>query len=98
MIGSESKRRYRIRLAGAFNVDLLRADGSVEQRICFMPEGSLVNGDIMLAQKIALETDEPAARQIANIDWGHYSLMVGRHVTAQDIERLTRVAEWALGS
>jgi hypothetical protein len=33
---------------------------------CFGPEGCLPVGDIMLAQKIALETDEHAALAVAN--------------------------------
>jgi hypothetical protein len=32
---------------------------------CFVPEGSLVAGDVMLAQKIALETSEYAALAVA---------------------------------
>jgi hypothetical protein len=31
-----------------------------------VPEGYLVAGDVMLAQKIALETDERGALQLAN--------------------------------
>lgn len=33
---------------------------------CFVPKGALVGGDIMLAQEIALETDEPTVLAIAN--------------------------------
>ena len=33
---------------------------------CFVPEGYLVTGDVMLAQKIALETDERGALGLAN--------------------------------
>ncbi len=33
---------------------------------CFAPAGYLVAGDIMLAQKIALETDESGALAVAN--------------------------------
>src|SRR5262249_27740792 len=33
---------------------------------CFLPEGALAVSDIMLAQKIALETEERAALAIAN--------------------------------
>ena len=32
---------------------------------CFVPEGNLVPGDVMLAQKIALETDERGALAVA---------------------------------
>jgi hypothetical protein len=33
---------------------------------CFAPKGSLAAGDVMLAQKIALETDERSALTVAN--------------------------------
>ena len=33
---------------------------------CFVPKGYLVPGDVMLAQKIALETDELNALAVAN--------------------------------
>jgi hypothetical protein len=33
---------------------------------CFGPQGYLPVGDVMLAQKIALETNEKAALQVAN--------------------------------
>jgi hypothetical protein len=33
---------------------------------CFVPKGYLVPGDVMLAQKIALERDELAALAVAN--------------------------------
>jgi hypothetical protein len=32
---------------------------------CFVPRGPLVAGDVMLAQKIALETDESGALAVA---------------------------------
>lgn len=66
VIGCHSKRRYRIRQSSSYNVELLRADGTVEEDICFVPQGELVMGDVMLAQKIALETDEKGALAVAN--------------------------------
>ncbi|RZM94007.1 hypothetical protein CWO91_39725 [Bradyrhizobium genosp. SA-3] len=33
---------------------------------CFIPLGGLVAGDVMLAQKIALETDEERALSVGN--------------------------------
>jgi hypothetical protein len=33
--------------------------------VCFAPVGALVQGDVMLAQKIALETDEQSALTVA---------------------------------
>jgi hypothetical protein len=66
--GSASGRRYRIRYGDTFNVDELGADGEASQRLCFRPAGDLVIGDILLAQKIALETDETAALKVANFE------------------------------
>lgn len=66
VIGCHTGRRYRIDRACAFNVKLLRGSGTVEEEICFLPAGNLVSGDVMLAQKLALETDENAALAVAN--------------------------------
>ena len=64
--GSASGKRYRIRPEPQMNIDELDASGARVAVWCFMPEGHLPVGDIMLAQKIALETDEPAAIAIAH--------------------------------
>ena len=40
--------------------------GNPKMGWCFVPNGYLVPGDVMLAQKIALETDELAALAVAN--------------------------------
>jgi len=64
VIGGATGRRYRIRHGIIFNVDLLS-----EQRVvslCFRPRGDLPLGDIMLAQKNALELFELEALKIAN--------------------------------
>lgn len=39
-----------------------------------MPLGELTTGDVMLAQKIALKTNEPAALNVANRLLGRQSL------------------------
>ena len=43
-------------------------DGAGRPRVgwCFAPKGHLVAGDVMLAQKIALEIDERGALTVAN--------------------------------
>ncbi len=66
VIGSDSGKRYRISHGAAMNVHEL--DGAGRPRIgwCFVPKGYLVAGDVMLAQKIALETDERGALAVAN--------------------------------
>ena len=48
------------------NIDELNSDGRVVAQWCFAPQGKLVVGDVMLAQKIALETMELEALRKAN--------------------------------
>jgi hypothetical protein len=63
--GCDSGKRYRITYGAAQNVyELDEGDRSV-MGLCFVPEGYMVAGDVMLAQKIALETDEAAAMKVA---------------------------------
>jgi hypothetical protein len=59
--GSHSGKRYRIRGHRNMNIDELDGEGSRIAVWCFGPAGNLPLGDHMLAQKIALETDEQAA-------------------------------------
>jgi hypothetical protein len=66
VIGSDTAKTYRIRHGRSLNIDEL---GRGERKVCtwcFLPQGGLVEGDVMLAQKIALETDERAALAVAN--------------------------------
>jgi hypothetical protein len=65
--GGTSGRRYRIRQGRSMNVEQLDKRGRRVCTLCFMPEGWLVTGDVMLAQKIALETFEREALKVANI-------------------------------
>ena len=48
------------------NVHELDAGGAPVQQWCFAPEGRVAFGDVLLAQKIALETMETKALAIAN--------------------------------
>jgi hypothetical protein len=66
VMGSHSGKRYRIRRAGHMNIDELSEHGALVTIWCFGPDGYLPVGDVMLAQKIALETNEKAALQVAN--------------------------------
>jgi hypothetical protein len=66
VVGSDSGKRYRIRRYAQMNIEELDEGGARVAVWCFLPEGALALGDIMLAQKIALETDERAALAIAN--------------------------------
>jgi hypothetical protein len=64
--GRHTARRYRIYYATQANVEELDKVGHPVMRYCFVPQDNLVAGDVMLAQKIALETDELAALEVAN--------------------------------
>jgi hypothetical protein len=66
VIGCDSGKRYRIHYGVATNVNEIDADGQPKVGWCFAPAGHLVAGDVMLAQKIALETDESGALAVAN--------------------------------
>jgi hypothetical protein len=68
VVGSNTGTRYRIRYGTTMNIEELAADGCVARRWCFAPEGALAIGDVMLAQKVALETFELDALAIANHD------------------------------
>jgi hypothetical protein len=64
--GCHTGKRYRIRAKRQMNIDELDERNRAVAVWCFGPEGVLPIGDIMLAQKIALETDEFASLAIAN--------------------------------
>jgi len=66
VIGCHTARRYRIYYANVANVEELDKVGRPIMCYCFIPKGDLVPGDVMLAQKIALETNELAALAVAN--------------------------------
>ena len=48
------------------NIEELDSGGNVVNQWCFGPQGNLAVGDVMLAQKIALETMEIEALAKAN--------------------------------
>jgi hypothetical protein len=66
VIGCDTGSRYRIRHGTQTNIHEIDAEGHPIAGWCFIPSGPLVAGDVMLAQKIALETNERAALAIAN--------------------------------
>jgi hypothetical protein len=67
VVGCHTGTRYRITNGRfSFNVLKLKKNGTVRQRLCFVPDGAQAAGDVMLAQKIALEQDERRALKIAN--------------------------------
>jgi hypothetical protein len=67
VVGCDTGRRYRIYHGiGPPNVYEIDDAGHRKVGLCFEPVGSLVAGDVILAQKIALETDERSALVVAN--------------------------------
>ena len=60
--GCHAGKRYRIRHGMRTNVYELDAASRPRAGWCFVPKDNLVAGDVMLAQKIALETDERRPR------------------------------------
>ena len=66
VIGCDTGTRYRIKRGRAMNVHQLDCTGRDVARWCFTPEGGVVTGDVLLAQKIALETMEREVLALAN--------------------------------
>jgi hypothetical protein len=92
VVGSDTGKRYRIRRGAAMNIEELAADGYVTRRWCFAPEGASAIGDVMLAQKIALETFELEALAIANHDGRQGAGLLGGsflHIGALEWQVLT---------
>ncbi|MDA9506121.1 hypothetical protein XI09_16065 [Bradyrhizobium sp. CCBAU 11386] len=66
VIGSHTGRRYRIHHGTVGNVLEVDEKGQPKIGWCFVPERTMLAGDVMLAQKIALETDEAAVLALAH--------------------------------
>jgi hypothetical protein len=66
VIGCHSGRRYRIRQGRQMNIDELDGRNKSTAVWCFLPQGRLPISDVMLAQKIALESDERNTLTIAH--------------------------------
>ena len=65
VVGGDTGNRYRIWHGSQMNVERL-GNTALRLKFCFMPKGQLPIGDVMLAQKIALELFESKAVAIAN--------------------------------
>ncbi len=59
--GSNTGVRYVIRNIATVNIEQLNSHGEREKRWCFGPRGDLAMGDVLLAQKLALECFESQA-------------------------------------
>jgi hypothetical protein len=66
VIGVDTGRRYRITRGTSMNIHELDFAGKIVAHWCFAPQGNLAVGDVLLAQKIALETMEGRALTRAN--------------------------------
>jgi hypothetical protein len=71
VVGSKTGKRYLIQEGRQQNVFELEPPF---RGWCFAPKGSLATGDVMLAQKIALETDEEETMKVALPFWGEPGL------------------------
>jgi hypothetical protein len=65
VVGCDTGKRYRIYYGSSMNIDELDDLDRAQTSYCFVPQVPLVPGDVMIAQKIALETDECAALAVA---------------------------------
>src|SRR6476661_6328441 len=86
VVGCDSGKRYRIHYGVITNVHEIDDHDRLLVAWCFLPEGPLVAGDVMLAQKIALETYEHAALAVAN----RFSTALYRRTCHLNFERNTR--------
>jgi hypothetical protein len=66
VIGSDTKKRYRIKHGRQMNIEEIDANGKRVRGLCALPEGGVVAGDCVLAQKLALETNEKQFLSVAN--------------------------------
>ena len=66
VVGCDTGRRYRIHYGRVTNVHQIDEAGQPVMGWCFVPSGGLVAGDVMLVQKIALETNEQTTMAVAN--------------------------------
>jgi hypothetical protein len=65
VVGGETGRPYRIYVGAATNVCEVDEAGRPKLGLCFMPAGELPIGDVILAQKIALESCESGVLAVA---------------------------------
>ena len=65
VVGSDTGQRYRIYAGAATNVCEVDENGHLTLGLCFLRMGELPIGDVMLSQKIALESSESRALAVA---------------------------------
>lgn len=67
VVGDATGKPYRIYPGAGMNVCEIDEKGRPTTGLCFLPVGELPIGDVMLAQKIALENFESRALAVARI-------------------------------
>jgi hypothetical protein len=65
VVGGDTGKLYRIYAGAATNVCEVDENGRPTLGLCFLPMGDLPIGDVMLSQKIALESSESRAHGVA---------------------------------
>jgi hypothetical protein len=65
VVGGETGKQYRIYAGASTNVCEVDERGRPKLGLCFRPVGELPIGDVMLSQKIALESRESGALAVA---------------------------------
>lgn len=65
VVGGDTGKQYRIYAGASTNVCEVDENGRPTLGLCFLPLGELPVGDVMLAQKIALESCESRAIEAA---------------------------------
>jgi hypothetical protein len=73
VIGGRTGVRYRINYGDQMNIEELDGAGRCVRALCFAPQGQVPIGDVMLAQKLALELFEDDALEVAHKIGGAYS-------------------------
>jgi len=66
VIGCDTGKKYRIHYGSSMNIEELDKFGQARVCYCLVTDAPLAPGDVVLAQKIALETTEHTALAIAN--------------------------------
>jgi hypothetical protein len=77
VIGVDTRKRYRLTCGAVMNIHEFNSANRIVAQWCFAPAGNLVTGDVLLAQKIALETMESRALALANTQ-PYWHPIVGR--------------------
>jgi len=82
VIGGQTGCRYRVYDMNSINVDELDSAGRCVRKLCFQPDGLLVPGDVLLAQKLALELYELDALSICQcISLAPFAILIRPTIT-----------------